>query len=192
MMLAGRVLWLALPVILGGVVHVGVIKLDWLPTLARVPLDGGATFRGRRVLGANKTVRGVAVMVPATIVFVLAQALLFRHYAWARSASLVDFDRIRPALWGAVLGGGYVAGELPNSFAKRQLAVPPGGRPPGGLGMLFWLIDQVDSLLGVLAGMWLVWAPPVAVAAFLCGLTLIVHPAVALVMVKLGLKRRIG
>jgi hypothetical protein len=190
--IVAQALWLALPVILGGAVHIGVMKLDWLAPLARVPLDGGATFRGRRVLGANKTVRGVAVMVGATTVLVLAQALLFRRFAWARAFSLVDFDRVHPALWGALLGGGYVAGELPNSFVKRQLAVPPGGRAPGGLGALLWLIDQVDSLLGVLACMWLVWAPPAAVAALLAALTLIAHPAMALVMVRLGLKQRIG
>ena len=61
MVRVGQVLWLALPVILGGAVHIAVIKLDWLGALARLPLDGGATFRGRRLLGAHKTVRGAVL-----------------------------------------------------------------------------------------------------------------------------------
>jgi len=188
----GQVLWLALPVILGGAVHVAVIKLDWLGALARMPLDGGATFRGRRLLGAHKTVRGAVTMVGATTMFVLGQACLCHRSAWAQAASLVDFDRVHPLLWGVALGGGYILGELPNSFVKRRLAVPPGASPAGALGALCWLADQVDSLLGVLACMCLVWVPPAAVAAGLAALTLLAHPAMALVMVGLGLKRRVG
>ena len=30
-----------------------------------LPLDGGATLRGRRIFGSNKTLRGFVVMVPA-------------------------------------------------------------------------------------------------------------------------------
>src|SRR5437870_5844717 len=121
MALVGQVLWLARPVILGGAVHVAVIKLDWLGALARLPLDGGATFRGCRLLGAHKTVRGAVTMVSATTMFALAQASLFQHYGWARAASLVDFDRVHPVLWGVLLGGGYIVRALPNRFGKRRL-----------------------------------------------------------------------
>jgi hypothetical protein len=152
MALAGQVVWLALPVILGGAV----------------------------------------TMVGATTIFALAQGWLFHRSAWAHAASLVDFDCVYPLLWGVLLGGGYIVGELPNSFAKRRLRVPPGARAAGALGALFWLADQVDSLLGVLACMCLVWVPPAAVAAGLAVLTLLAHPAMALVMVGLGLKRRVG
>jgi hypothetical protein len=38
----------------------------------------------------------------------------------------------------------------------------------------------------------IVWVPPLAVAALLTLPTLAVHPAMALVMVALGLKRRVG
>ena len=39
-----------------------VLKFRWLESL-RVPLDGGATWRGRRIFGDNKTVRGAVVMI---------------------------------------------------------------------------------------------------------------------------------
>src|SRR5438094_5942326 len=145
MALVGQVVWLALPVILGGAVHVAVIKLDWLGALARLPLDGGATFRGHRLLGAHKTVRGAVTMVGATTMFALAQASLFHRYGWAHAASLVDFDRVHPVLWGVALSGGYIVGELPNSFVKRRLAVPPGACAPGGLGAPVCLPDPLAS-----------------------------------------------
>lgn len=47
----------------------GLLHAAWLRAAASrrlaVPLDGGLTFRGRRLLGDNKTVRGLAVFVPA-------------------------------------------------------------------------------------------------------------------------------
>ena len=57
-----RFAWLAAPVVVAALVHVLVLKFRWLESL-RVPLDGGATWRGRRIFGDNKTVRGAVVMI---------------------------------------------------------------------------------------------------------------------------------
>ena len=192
LMSVAQAVWLATPVILGGAVHIAVIKLDLLRSLAGLPLDGGLRFRGRRLLGDNKTVRGAVTMIGATATFVVLQAVLSTRAGWARPLSLVDFDRVHPLLWGVVLGGGYIAGELPNSFIKRQLGVAPGDRPAGVLAPLFWLTDELDGLAGVLLCMSTVWVAPLRVALLLAGVTLVVHPAMGFVMVALGLKRQIG
>jgi len=189
---SAQVVWLALPLILAGLVHVAVLERGLLVTLAELPLDGGLLVRGRRLLGAHKTLRGVVVMVGATVAFVCLQASLARHYGWARRLSLVDFEHTSALVWGLVLGGGYLAGELPNSFAKRQLGAAPGERPSGRLAPVFWLADQLDSLAGALLFMCAVWVPPGTVVVGLLALTLVVHPAVGLLMVALGLKSRIG
>ena len=189
MPLLARVLWLALPVILAGAVHIAVIRLHLLPGLARLPLDGGTTFRGRRLLGDHKTVRGAVVMACATTVFAGAEGALAARSSWARGLSLVS---VHPLLWGLLLGLGYVAGELPNSFLKRQLDVAPGEAAPGSLAPVFWLADQLDSLCGVLTFMACVWTPPLAVIALLGLVTLVVHPTMAFLMMGLGLKERIG
>jgi len=34
--------------------------------------------------------------------------------------------RIHALAWGLLRGTGYIVGELPNSFAKRQLGIAPG------------------------------------------------------------------
>jgi CDP-archaeol synthase len=187
-----QTLWLALPLVLAGTVQIVVIHRGWLAPLAHLPLDAGLTLRGRRLLGRNKTVRGAMTMIVATIAGVAVQAILFHHTSWARRLSLVDLDRVSPLAWGAILGGGYVAGELPNSFLKRQLGIAPGAAAPGRLRTLFWILDQIDSLGGVLACMCLASVPPLAIIALLAGVTLCVHPTMALLMVALGLKQRVG
>jgi hypothetical protein len=42
--------------------------------------------------------------------------------------------------------------ELPNSFIKRQLGIAPGNAGNGFVGVLFYILDQIDMLIGV----WLV------------------------------------
>ena len=180
----------ALPVIIGGGLHIAAMRLGLWPRLARLPLDGRLTWRGRRLLGDNKTVRGAVVMVAATALasgltgLVVGASGLAGHGLATAAA--------HPLGWGALLGAGYVAGELPNSFLKRQLDVAPGAAAGGALGPLFWIVDQCDSLLGVLAAASLVAALPLALCAALVVVTIAVHPLAALVMKRLGLKRRVG
>jgi hypothetical protein len=190
--LAWQTLWLALPVIGGGLMHIAVIRLDLVRPWARVPLDGGLTLRGRRLFGRNKTLRGALTMIAATALCAVAQRLLEDHAGWARELSLIHDDVPSAATWGALLGTGYVLGELPNSFLKRQLGIAPGDAARGWAGPLFWIVDQIDSLAGVLIVMPLAWIPPQGVVVLLIGVALTIHPAVALVMVALGLKRRVG
>ena len=187
-----QTLWLALPVIAGGLLHIVAIKIDVLSPLARIPVDGGLTWRGRRLLGDNKTVRGVILMISATTLCAVVQGLIESHVEWARALSLPGAGRLEPVRWGLLLGTGYIVGELPNSFIKRQLDVAPGGAANGWLGPIFWVIDQVDSLIGVLVSMRAAWVPPLDVVVLLFVIALTVHPAVAFGMVVLGLKHRVG
>jgi CDP-2,3-bis-(O-geranylgeranyl)-sn-glycerol synthase len=171
--------WLILPAIAGGAAHIAVIKLGLLPALTRVPLDLGLRLRGRRVFGDNKTLRGLLVMPTATALFSMLQG--------APGVAGVD-----PLAWGLALGCGYILGELPNSFVKRQLGVAPGAAARGTLGGVFWVVDQLDGLLGALLLMRLLWVPPADVVASLVLLTLLIHPLMAGLMVLLGLKQRVG
>jgi hypothetical protein len=66
------------------------LAATWTERLAW-PLDAGLTFRGRRLLGANKTVRGVVLMLPATVAAFICIGALVRS--------------IRPAgVWSLSLG----------------------------------------------------------------------------------------
>lgn len=52
-------------------------------------------------------------------------------------------------LSGILFGFAYMICELPNSFIKRRLNMIPGKTEKSTKGALFFFIDQIDSLLGV-------------------------------------------
>src|SRR5262245_46832199 len=110
--------WLFLPVLGAPALHAPVLRFDWLTGLKR-PIDGGLTWRGRRLLGDNKTWRGALVMTTGPVV---ATAVLHR-FEWYRRRLPAE---VSPWALGAILGVSTVVGELPNSFLKRQLGIAPG------------------------------------------------------------------
>jgi CDP-2,3-bis-(O-geranylgeranyl)-sn-glycerol synthase len=190
MTLTLQLLWLALPVIASGLVHLIVMKLDLLPALRRMPMDFGRTFGGRRILGDNKTWRGAIVTIGSMTIaaWLLAK---FNACCW-NLPTLVPFAEEHPVVWGLLLGTGYIAGELPNSFTKRQFDIPPGGTIGGFWGGVLWLVDQLDSLAGMLFFVFPVWQPSLSIVALLVVVMLIAHPIGAWIMVLTGLKTRIG
>ena len=143
---AERAVWLTAPILIAGLVHVAVITLDLAPQLAR-PIDAGRRWRGRPVLGSNKTWRGFVVMPMATAITVASQQALVtrtRH-----SAALVPLRRGAPPPWivGAICGAAYVVAELPNSFVKRRLGIAPGTSAPRARAAQY-AVDQLDSVVG--------------------------------------------
>jgi CDP-diglyceride synthetase len=185
-----QLLWLAVPVIISGLVHLAVMKLDLFPGLRASPIDGGATFRGRRVFGDNKTWRGAIVTIG--MVTASAWALARLNDCCFHLPPLAPFAELHPIAWGFLLGTGYIAGELPNSFVKRQLGIGPGASGQGMAGRVFWVVDQLDSLAGMLIFVWPVWHPPARLVLLLVAIMLVAHPIAAWVMVLAGLKKRVG
>jgi CDP-diglyceride synthetase len=185
-----QLLWLAVPVIVSGLVHLVVMKRDLFPALRASPMDGGATFRGRRLFGDNKTWRGAAVTIVTMTVSAWALARL--NACCVHIPALVPFAELHPAAWGFLLGTGYIAGELPNSFLKRQLGIGPGASGQGLAGRVFWVVDQLDSLVGMLLFTWPIWHPPLRLLLPLVAVMLVAHPVAAWIMVLAGLKRRVG
>lgn len=172
----------------------GIVQTVWLRSkIARrfsVAIDAGFTFRSQRIFGDNKTWRGFIVMVPAAgMSFVLMHRLLqpldtTGHSLWP--LSLVHFF-----LLGCWAGLGFMLGELPNSFFKRQFGIAPGApaRHPVARRICF-LIDQADSVVGGLLAVSL--AVPVPVATWLC-LTLggaATHLAFNYGLMRMGLRER--
>lgn len=150
------------------------------------PLDGGRRFRGRRIFGDNKTLRGFLVMVPAS-------ALAFAALGGTAppSMGLWPLSPLAYAALGALAGFGFMAGELPNSFVKRQLDIGPGSvRSSTRAAALQFAIDRLDSGIGMLLVVslavptpWLTW-----------GIVLVAGPAIhwsfSVLMFRLGLKAR--
>jgi CDP-2,3-bis-(O-geranylgeranyl)-sn-glycerol synthase len=164
--------------------HAPVLRFDLLPTLDR-PIDGGATLRGRRLLGDNKTWRGALVM----FLGVLCAALLLSLWPAYWDALPHGIREAGPAAFGALVGIGTVAGELPNSFLKRRLGIAPGATRRSPAGVLLALLDQGDVVLGIWVALLPIWVmtPLEAAAAFAA--VVAVHLATNLVGYALGARR---
>jgi CDP-diglyceride synthetase len=147
----------------------GFAQAAWLRSpLSRrfaAPIDGGRTLRGKVMFGANKTWKGFVVMVPAVG---FAFWMLSSGLAWLRPSELAHLWPFSPGgyfLVGCWTGLGFMLGELPNSFVKRQLEIAPGKPPANSLGrVVSFVVDRCDSLLGGLLALamlvkvpWMVW-----------------------------------
>jgi CDP-2,3-bis-(O-geranylgeranyl)-sn-glycerol synthase len=180
-----RATWLILPVVLGGLGHVAVLKTNVLASLA-VPIDNGARWRGRRLFGANKTWRGVVLMTGLTALTSGAQAALARR---TRCPSAQQSARVNAWLTGALCGLTYCLAELPNSFVKRQLGIEPGARATRA-SRLQYVVDQADSVAGCLVALRLLYraAAGELVTAFALGLT--IHIGIDQLIYAMGIKSR--
>lgn len=148
--------WLILP---GGFANVApVLGKGILKPLAK-PIDGGKTWRGKPILGKNKTWRGVILAIIMSIFIVLIQAYLYNNFASFRDISFIQFDQINLWLLGFLIGLGVMLGDAVESFFKRQVNVAPGAK--------FFPWDQIDSLIGGLLLMAFVYVPPWQALVFL-------------------------
>lgn len=109
------------------------------------PLDFGASWRGKRVFGDNKTWRGLVI---GTFVGALTGALIYLVYP-----SFINEIEIVPTLplldmlvIGALLGFGALAGDAIESFFKRRANVAPG--------KTWFPFDQTDYIIGGLVAVW--------------------------------------
>lgn len=136
-------LWTLFPGVVGGVLHMLVVRRGWLAALA-VPLDGGWRWRGRRLFGDHKTWRGLLVIPAGTLAGAALQRAL--QSAWPALAAHDWLHAVPAYELGLVWGFGYALAELPNSFLKRRFGIAPGAaaaRAP----WLWALLDQADSPL---------------------------------------------
>ena len=178
--------------LLGAFVLAGMAQTAWFATpVSRrfsQPIDGGATFRGRRVFGKHKTLRGFVVMVPAAAMSFAALAAAIGPPA---TAGLWPLTIAGYAGLGACAGFGFMAGELPNSFLKRQLGIAPGERPHHPLGAAAqFLMDRVDSGVGMLLAVSVVVPTPAVTWLLVLTVGPSIHWAFSVLMFYLGLKAR--
>lgn len=131
-------IWLlALPLVVGGIIHMVVVKMDILSYLKK-PIH-------HRWFGSNKTWRGFVVMPIAT----WPGVVLSRHIEMlAETTSPVFIPHSSFAL-AILLGLAYCLAELPNSFLKRRMGIQEGQTSPR-YKWYFIIQDQADSAIGCL------------------------------------------
>lgn len=163
--LVWETLWFFLPAMTANMAPVLVSHSQTLRSLA-YPLDGGHTWRGKRLLGNNKTLSGLVLGLLAGGLTGLLQHWLYSYPA-PQSISIVSYNSVSASFsLGVLLGAGALVGDAVKSFFKRQRNIPAGQS---------WLpFDQIDLVLGAIAITW--WIDAVTIA----------HDVTALIIIGVG------
>ncbi|MEC4894069.1 MAG: CDP-archaeol synthase [Oscillatoria sp. PMC 1051.18] len=132
-----KIIWLGSALFLAGVWEALLWKSSWFQ-FCNYPINV-------QVFGENKKWRGL-ITLPLThlvsvFVFQYLETELF-HFP----ASLICFSSLNLVSYGLLVGLIFNLSELPNSFLKRRLNIPPGDES----NPLFYLLDNLDSTYGTL------------------------------------------
>jgi CDP-archaeol synthase len=172
-----QLLFFGSPLLLAALGHGICLKYDLLRFLKK-PLDFRLSFRGKRLLGENKTWRGLAIQIICCTLGGVIQGWLQKQGFIPHWLPFLDYTELGPLI-GLLLGLGMTLGELPNSFLKRQFDIPPGQRKRGIAGALFLVLDQVDLTLGIWFFFFLLVNPALLLVVWSLVLTLVLHLSVS-------------
>ncbi len=108
---------------------------DWT-----APIDGGRKWHGRRILGDNKTWRGLVCGVLIGMLLATLQLWLYQHVGFIRDISFFDYTETNVLALGGLLGFGALVGDSVESAFKRARGIKSGE---------VWLpYDQIDFVIG--------------------------------------------
>jgi len=156
---------LILPIFTAGVLHMLAVKKDIFPG-TKIPICCS-------LLGRNKTVRGM-ILMPIFTVF--GTLLLYLINTFLPLSMRLALGYRQAVLLGILLGISYVLFELPNSFFKRRLGVPP-GKSPDRFKIIFRLLDRLDSTFGCLLVFYFFLGVEPATLGVLLVMGIIIHAA---------------
>lgn len=132
-----------------------------------VPIDFGWTWKdGRSLFGPHKTWRGVIGGIIGAIVIVFLQRSLFEIPLF-QFLSLFPYGRHPFWLVGLSIGGGVFFGDLVKSFFKRRVRVSPEET------FIPW--DQLDSAIGAIIAISILWTPPLEIILVILPLSFFLH-----------------
>lgn len=173
-------LWFFLPAAIANMMPIFASRWKFIRTYD-YPMDFGKTFRGKRIFGAHKTIRGLIVgIIFATLVLWLQQ-LAVRYIGFvAELTDQVDYTTLPVLILGPLFGLGALLGDAIESFFKRQVGIKPGDG--------WFPFDQTDYIIGgAIATMPFVQLSLLQYA-WLIILWLAIHVVSTFIGYKLGLK----
>lgn len=141
------VMWFFLP---GGLANAAPVFANKIPLLNRwkTPVDLGKSYKGRRITGDNKTWRGIVFGIVVAIITSCIQREIALDRAadsafFAEAGRIIKFGYLDFWVLGALQGLGALAGDVFESFVKRQRGIASGGT--------WFPFDQLDYIIGGLA-----------------------------------------
>ena len=143
------------PVILAGVFNMLFLKIPFLKSHCR-PIDGGKNWiDGKRIFGDSKSVLGFILMTVLAGILEVFWGFLLQGLGqnnWSLLYLYFENTLVFNFLIGMLFGFLYMLFELPNSFIKRRLSVSAAeqGDKRRGLKLFFFILDQIDSMFGIM------------------------------------------
>lgn len=117
------------------------------------PVDAGCTYKGKRILGDHKTIRG---LVSGVIAGQLCYLIIISFFS-------ISTDWY----WGGVASVAGLSGDMVKSFFKRQIGIK------SGRSWFPW--DQIDWIIGTLPVIWIAVEFNLALSLTLVGAGLLLH-----------------
>jgi CDP-2,3-bis-(O-geranylgeranyl)-sn-glycerol synthase len=131
--------WFFLP---AGIANVAPVFANKIPLLNRwqTPLDLGKSYKGQRILGNNKTWRGLIFgTLMAGITYPIVSTSVY-------GVSAEPDVMIGGVLTGGLMGFGALVGDSVESFFKRKHGIKPGNA--------WFPFDQTDYIIGGLVAIY--------------------------------------
>jgi len=175
-----HVLGLTLPILVPGLALIATLRRGGFARLRR-PIDGGATWRRRPVLGENKTWYGL-------MVYPVGGALTAGLLSLGGAAVHPVLHGSKAALVGATAGAAYACGELINSFVKRRFGIAAGRMVAGRWTRIQRAADLADGVIAA-SLVYLAWGVSPAPAAGVLAAGIAIHVSTDALMRRLRLKR---
>ena len=132
-----NLLWLGVGLFIAGVLEALLWKTSLFEPLNR-PIQS-------ELFGENKKWRGL-FSLPLTTAIAVIFLQFIEATTVASSQNFVLFSQFNGLKYGLLVGLVFNLSELPNSFIKRRLKIPPGDESS----ILFYFVDHMDSTYGVL------------------------------------------
>ncbi len=154
-------LYSTIPPIMANVAPVVTRKINFL----NYPMDFGVHLNGKRLLGDNKTYRGMFFGILFSVLTMTFQYLLWRATGW--NLTIYDYNEVNFLALGFLMGSGVILGDAFKSVIKRQMNIAPGDS------FIPW--DQIDCVLGGLVFGRIVWKFPLSYGIFIIVATFFLH-----------------
>lgn len=138
-------LWVFMPAGIANMAPVLAKKVPGLNFLNK-PIDGGASFRKKRIFGDHKTVRGFVAGFVLAWLAVLLQRVVWKNVALPCLQCGMDnhyamqLTTVNSLLLAFLYSFGALGGDAIESFFKRQFNKPSGSR--------WFPFDQLDYIVG--------------------------------------------
>lgn len=142
----------SVPIIMATIWNMFFLKTSLFPILKK-PMDNHFVLKdGKRLFGDNKTWRGFWGMVFFSALSTVLWGGIGRFVPMIEDYNLLYTEYTNTVMYnlfmGFLLGIAYGIFELPNSFLKRRVGIQPGKSKWSAVGVLFMVMDQIDSLMG--------------------------------------------